>query len=61
MIIKNSSVSPSDTRYDAGGSMMSVRDGVTLVQSSSSLETMSAGPKVTPPFMLHGSPPAVRT
>ena len=54
MIIKNSRVFPSDTRYGAGGSMMSVQDGVTLVQSASSLETMSPGPKVTPPFMLNG-------
>ena len=61
MIIKNSRVFPSDTRYGAGGSMMSVQDGVTLVQSSSSLETMSAGPKVTPPFMLNGRPSAMRT
>ena len=43
-----------------GGSTMFVQDGVTSVQSSSSLETMSAEPKVTPPFMPNGRPPAVQ-
>ena len=60
MIIKNSRVSSSDTRYDAGGSILSIQDGVTLVQSSSPVATMSPWPKVMPPFIADGRPPVAR-